>query len=441
MIGSNAVFEVPDIGAGVFQMSQQRKAEKEKVKRERESQVSEYDAEKLYYSADMSKILPSARPIVKDAFSIWKENSVKFKMTGSDADKTKMLESFQQLNNILGAEKAIAENFFRATRTYEETGGKNIADTPEEFAKKREEFTNLKLPYEIKNGRVFVGGVDFSENARYSVDPNNMNRPSFNVVDPRSNFLNIEKIAQDEYMSFKGSEGVLSRTQEGDFYNTDAFLKKIDSSLDSKLFQKDALDAVYINHALRERGVNPNSLERSELDAIIKEYETNPERDKAARDSYKSLIKDRAKDMLNADKPSKKPATRQSKADKAWGDVGGIIKNKLKPVTATLKGEKNTIGYNLELNTKDLALPLYDSDDAYLVTRVNLDESGNVVSFEGKLKPGTMSFDEMIDESFSTGGKKYYSQSVRDELQSILDSRGITNRIKANSLRKSLLEE
>jgi hypothetical protein len=441
MIGSNAVFEVPDIGAGVYQMGQQKKAEQEKVKRERESQVSAYDAEKLYYSTDMSKINPNARPIVKDAFSIWKENAVNYKMTGSEADKTKMLESYQQLNNILGAEKAISENAFNIAKKYQETGGAGIADTKEEFDSKMNAFSNPSIPHELKDGRILIGGVDFTEHPRYSVEPNDFNRPAVNVIDPRSRFLDIDKIANDQYLSFRGSEGVLTRTEKGDFYNTDAFLKKIDSSLDAKLLQRDALESVYISHAMIDKGKNPNTMDRAELDAIIKEYDADPAQADAAIKAYKDRVKSKAKDMINADKPKPEAKSRQSKMEKAWGDTDGIIKNKLKPVTATLKGEKNTIGYNLELNTKELALPLYDSDDAYLVTRVNLDESGNVVSFEGKLKPGTMSFDEMIDESFSTGGKKYYSQSVRDELQSILDSRGITNRIKANSLRKSLLEE
>jgi len=435
MIGSNVVFQAPDIMSGLIQRDQKRKAEQEIVKQKRESEVKAYDGEKLYYSTDMSKVNPKARPIVKNAFDIYKNFAVEYKVSGDEKVKTKMLEAYQQLNNILGAELAISENAATLAKKYQETGGKGFADTKEEFNRTMNLFGNPELNYSVENGRILIGDVtkgekvDFTEHPRYSIEPNDFNRPSLNVIDPRSKFLDIDAIANDQYLSFKGSSGVLDRRADGDFYNSAVFAKKIESDLDSKLESRDFLESVYYRHAVLARKINTNTLDRDEVDAIMAEYDASPELKEAAVSSFKKNIVDKSVDRLNADKPRPTPAPKKpTLAETFWSDPKSIARSK---VTEQPNG-----GFHIELNQKGLALPRYSGSDAYIITRVVLDKQGKVTKFMGIKKNKNEDFMAMANRyadqealSSVSSDEEYFDKNIIKDLQEFLNEKNVTGEI------------
>lgn len=304
MIGSRAVFQVPDIGADAYQLSERRKAEAEREKSRRERDVSSFDAESSFYSADMSKISPTARPLVKEAFDIWKSASVDYLASGSDSDKKRMQEAYRQFSGIFGGELARSQNLSSIVSQYEKEDGKGFADSRDEFRAKVEGFRNMPINYTKNGERIFIDGQEWGEYGRYLTEANELNFPDIRAVDPRSRHMDTDRAASDMHKIYRTSTGVFTRTAEGDFYNTEAFLKKIDGHIDNELNKKDFLEAVYISHHLKtEGGVDPNSMSRSEINQIVSNYSSNKSLSSEAVDSYRREVKEKAADMLNADKP------------------------------------------------------------------------------------------------------------------------------------------
>ena len=440
MIGSNAVFEVPDIGAGVFQMSQQKKAEQERVKRERESEVGAYDASSAYYKMDPTKISPENRELVKAAFEQWEKAAVDFKLTGSDADKKRMQEMFQQFNGLSGIEMAIPQAAVSQMELYKSKSGVGFATTQEELDEKASRLKNTKLNFSIgPNGAIMVehngAKIPWTDHPRYSPEPNEFNSLMLDVVDPRSQYLDKTALGGKLANRYMTSEGVVINRADGSKdYNLDALRGKINEDFGREFKKKDFREAIYIDHYLKENNKNISELSKAEIDRLLLDYEPDGEfvsegLPKLAVDSYLKEVQDIASAAVNANKPGRQQTPKKpTLAETFWNNPGWIAQNKVIP--------KDNGFLHIELNQKGLALPIYSGPKAYMVTRVVLDSKGKVIKFSGIEKNNNEDFmamaqryaDQEGEENLSSD-KTFTDPAVIKEVQRVLDEKKVTGEV------------
>lgn len=383
---NRAVFQVPDFAKAGAQLQQQQQAKVD----ERKSDIDAGGIEKTFFGEGSAKLTPIGKKAAKAAYGAWKEKSINYSTTGSESDREAMLYAQQQFNQIWGAEQATFGVANQIASTYKNNGGKGFAETQDEFKQKMDSFLSFDAPIEIKGGVVTVNGVPFSEHPRYSVEPNEFNRPDVNVVDPRSKFIDVNAQATSYVNSLKDSKFVKTDDPTyGITYNEKVLKEKAFSMFEIDFQNSELRDGVFLRHAFStDPSININELSQMEVDSILNRYRSNEEMAELAKQSYLSEMDESISRIMPAANLFKQG--KGDGADLASSGSFTVLRSK------SDENDKGTVsGFAYRIPSSPIKLQ-YDGID-YEIDGIFFNKDGSIKQLRGKKSKGSGLNLEMFD--------------------------------------------
>ena len=434
------VFQVPELGQIGYVLGQQRQEKRKVATQKREGEVVATGVGSKFMS-EYGKILPASRALVKEAYDIWKAASTEYQMSGSASAKEAMEQATQQFYGIFGSEVGMSESLAATTADFQKTGGKNYADTVEQFNEKRERFSTKEVVgFERQGNKIIVnyGGVaaPWNEHARYSPEVNELNSPQFMPKDPRAQYMDITASAQTSVARYQNTKGIVTDNLEDGSrsYNVPALLNKIDQDIDSDLRNNPAfVQSIYLMHEAKALGLNQINFDASEVDQIISKYSNSENLRDAAIDGYKNEYRSAVERLAPA---STKPrAATKTGGDEATDALDFLSANMVKTV---VKGTDTAGAPKLKMNTSKTAIKAYDNGNLVVITGVSYNPDGSIKSLEvvrskdalDATKVSAMSDEQLINSVLSKGSVSVSKDaSLINTAKGTLAGQGITQQM------------
>lgn len=378
------VFQVPELGQIGYALDQQRQEKRKIATQKREAEAAATGVGSKFMS-EYGKILPASRSLVKEAYDIWKNASTEYQMNGSSSAKEAMEQATQQFYGIFGSEVGMSESLAATTADFQKTGGKNYADTTEQFKEKTERFSTKEVVgFERQGNKLIVnyGGVTapWNEHARYSPEVNELNSPQFMPKDPRAQYMDITASAQTAVARYQNTKGIVTDNLEDGSrsYNVPALLNKIDQDIDSDLRNNPAfVQSIYLMHEAKALGLNQINFDAGEVDQIISRYSNSENLREAAIDGYKSEYRSAVERLAPAStKPRAATKTGGGEATEAFDFLSANM------VKTVIKGTNTAGAPKLKLNTSKTAIKAYDKGALVVITGVSYNPDGSIKSLE-----------------------------------------------------------
>lgn len=291
---STSAIQMPDLneyGQTILKTAAAQREKQEKLLKEqkdaRERKTSALGAEKLY-SSSAYKLEPAAKEAAQLVYDKFKDSAINYEMTGSESDKSKMEEYFNQLNQVIGVGIGVAS---AVDQEYELARTKPSSFTPESIK-------DIEGRYNSRRATSFNVQADAGGNITAEYNGQRVplsSHPYFNTsstpgvnnlglvpVDPSAKYLDTNKLAAEYVNNFANSEGVRIDTGSGLKYDKGKLIEKSRASFDNKIAtDPDFLNAVIMSHKFKGRDISAE-----EKANAMNEYASDGELMKAAIDEY-----------------------------------------------------------------------------------------------------------------------------------------------------------
>jgi len=291
---STSAIQMPDLneyGQTILKTAAAQREKQEKLLKEqkdaRERKTSAFGAEKLY-SSNAYKLEPAAKEAAQLVYDKFKDSAINYEMTGSESDKSKMEEYFNQLNQVIGVGTGVASV---VDQEYELARTKPSSFTPESIK-------DIEGRYNSRRATSFNVQADAQGNITAEYNGQRVplsSHPYFNTsstpgvnnlglvpVDPSAKYLDTNKLAAEYVDNFANSEGVRIDTGSGLKYDKGKLIEKSRASFDNKInTDPDFLNAIIMSHKFKGRDISAE-----EKANAMNEYASDGELMKAAIDEY-----------------------------------------------------------------------------------------------------------------------------------------------------------
>jgi hypothetical protein len=291
---STSAIQMPDLneyGQTILKTAAAQREKQEKLLKEqkdaRERKTSALGAEKLY-SSSAYKLESAAKEAAQLVYDKFKDSAINYEMTGSESDKSKMEDYFNQLNQVIGVGIGVAS---AVDQEYELARTKPSSFTPESIK-------DIEGRYNSRRATSFNVQADAQGNITAEYNGQRVpisSHPYFNAsstpgvnnlglvpVDPSAKYLDTNKLAAEYVNNFANSEGVRIDTGSGLKYDKGKLIEKSRASFDNKIAaDPDFLNAVIMSHKFKGRDISAE-----EKANAMNEYASDGELMKAAIDEY-----------------------------------------------------------------------------------------------------------------------------------------------------------
>lgn len=269
------VYKLPSFSKQGFQLQQEQK-------KERETEISATRAEDNYMQSKHLLQGDFARD-ASTAFGAFQEAGVRYKKTGSEADRLAMKEASSQLSFIIAAGKT---QLTTAGNAYSEAAANEFegyAVDKEQIEKSYSNFTNRKWESKMENGVLMIkeGGtfVPISKSTLYSSTPNAANTYMIPKAVKQGKFVTADSFVR-EYKDVAGS----TREEK---------LGKLNANIDYRF--NEGNDVAFIRDAIMHYEINEEGkFKRGYSAADIREaeerYQKDPDYALAVQQSYKKDV-------------------------------------------------------------------------------------------------------------------------------------------------------
>lgn len=378
------VFQVPELGQIGLALDQQRQEKRKAATQRREGEAAATGVGGKFMT-EYGKILPASRALVKEAYDIWKEASTEYQMNGSSSAKEAMEQATQQFYGIFGSEVGMSESLAATTADFQKTGGKNYADTTEQFKEKTENFSSKNVVGFERQGRQIIvnyGGTaaNWQEHPRYSPELNELNSPQFMPKDPRAQHMDINASAQAAVARYQNTKGIVTDNLEDGSrsYNVPALLNKIDQDIDSDIRNNPTfVQSIFLMHEAKAQGLDQISFNASQVDEIISRYSSSDNLRDAAISGYKEEYRAAVERLAPA---STKPRAATKTGDGEYAKAFDFLSANM--VKTSVKSTGIAGAPKLKINTSKTAIKAYDKGSLVVITGVSYNPDGSIMSLD-----------------------------------------------------------
>lgn len=378
---SQTPFQLPDFAKMAYEKSlvdeekQRREEERQEAKRnQRERTIEGYGAKKNYLEKGFA-LEPAAKQIADVAFQEVQKYGTLYEQTNSQEALANFERAVGQFNQILGTGLAVRQAVDNEIESLRKNPSSFSLESQKSGEQAYRDRSNMNFAGAIENGvlmatdpttgkRVPVTQLSYFQS---SVVPT-VNTLGLIPVDPATKFINPVDYAQRLVNDFKDTQGVRIDSGTSVTYDKNSLIRKGRASFESDLNNNPAMmDAVIMRHYLKSTGKTPSPQERSQ---IVVDYNSNPEKLKAAQDTYWSDVSNNITSFVPAASVGARTggSTSKSKA------LDFFLQNSTVSAPVLTRDGKQVIRYD-NPPLEDIS---YDNG-LYKVERISIDTDGKVL--------------------------------------------------------------
>jgi len=341
---------------------------------------------------------PAAKQIADVAFQEVQKYGTLYEQTNSQEALANFERAVGQFNQILGTGLAVRQSVDGEYEALKKNPSSFSLESQKSGEQAYRDRSKLNFAGAIENGVLMAtdpttGKREPATQLSYfqsSVVPG-VNTLGLVPVDPATKFLDPVDYAKRTVNDFKDTQGVRIDSGTSVTYDKNALIGKGRSSFESDLKNNPAMmDAVIMRHYLNSTGKAPSAQERTQ---IVVDYNSNPEKLKAAQDAYWSDVSNNIASFV--------PAASIGATTGGSGD--GVTRSQREEIDAIFAGTEGTTNFipkgQLKGQTKDrlfaggVDIPFkaqseYGEEDM-IATGIGIDEDGRFVASirnsEGKI--------------------------------------------------------
>ena len=391
---SQTPFQLPDFAKMAYEKSlvdeekQRREEERQEAKlAQRQRTIEGFGAKKNYLEKGFA-LEPAAKQLADLAYQQLQQYGTEYENSNSQEALANYERALGQFNQILGTGLAVRQAVDGEYETFLKSPSSFSLESQKAAKQSYSERSKMNFAGAIENGVVMA--TDPKTGKRVPATQLSYFQPSvisgvntlgLVPVDPATKFLDPVDYAKRLVNDFKDTQGVRIDTGSTVSYDRNALISKGKASFQSDLQNNPAMmDAIILRHYLGSSGKIPLAQERAE---IIVDYSNNPEKLKAAQESYWSSVSDNVGSFVPA-----------SSVGARTGSGGGVTRSQREEIDAIFagtEGNRNIIPKGTFAGqTKDrffvggVNIPFKAQTDVgqedMIATGIGIDEDGNFVA-------------------------------------------------------------
>jgi len=386
-------FQLPDFAKMAYEKSlvdeekQRREEERQEAKlAQRQRTIEGFGAKKNYLEKGFA-LEPAAKQLADLAYQQLQQYGTEYENSNSQEALANYERAVGQFNQILGTGLAVRQAVDGEYETFLKSPSSFSLESQKSAKQSYSERSKMNFAGAIENGVVMATDPKTGKRVpatqlsyfQSSVTPG-VNTLGLVPVDPATKFLDPVDYAKRLVNDFKDTQGVRIDTGSTVSYDRNALISKGKASFQSDLQNNPAMmDAIILRHYLGSSGKVPSAQERAE---VIVDYSNNPEKLKAAQESYWSNVSTNVGSFVPA----------SSVGARTDGSGGGITRNQMEDIQSIfLDSKPNAIPRGTFKNQpkskyiySGVNFPFKAVKDEYeqdfVVDAMGVDEDGNFVA-------------------------------------------------------------
>lgn len=298
---SRAVLQIPDFAKMAYEKSlvdeekQRREEERQEAKlAQRQRTIEGFGAKKNYLEKGFA-LEPAAKQLADLAYQQLQQYGTEYENSNSQEALANYERAVGQFNQILGTGLAVRQAVDGEYETFLKSPSSFSLESQKTAKQSYSDRSKMNFAGAIENGIVMATDPTTGKRVpatqlsyfQSSVTPG-VNTLGLVPVDPATKFLDPVDYAKRLVNDFKGTKDVEINDGSTISYNKNALINKGEASFQSELQNNPAMmDAIILRHYLGSNGKVPSAQERAQ---VIVDYSNNPEKLKAAQESYWSDV-------------------------------------------------------------------------------------------------------------------------------------------------------
>ena len=294
-------FQLPDFAKMAYEKSlvdeekKRREEERQEAKlAQRQRTIEGFGAKKNYLEKGFA-LEPAAKQLADLAYQQLQQYGTEYENSNSQEALANYERAVGQFNQILGTGLAVRQAVDGEYETFLKSPSSFSLESQKSAKQSYSERSKMNFAGAIENGVVMA--TDPKTGKRVPATQLSYFQPSvisgvntlgLVPVDPATKFLDPVDYAKRLVNDFKDTQGVRIDTGSTVSYDRNALISKGKASFQSDLQNNPAMmDAIILRHYLGSSGKIPSAQERAE---VIVDYSNNPEKLKAAQETYWSNV-------------------------------------------------------------------------------------------------------------------------------------------------------
>lgn len=391
---SQTPFQLPDFAKMAYEKSlvdeekKRREEERQEAKlAQRQRTIEGFGAKKNYLEKGFA-LEPAAKQLADLAYQQLQQYGTEYENSNSQEALANYERALGQFNQILGTGLAVRQAVDGEYETFLKSPSSFSLESQKTAKQSYSDRSKMNFAGAIENGVVMATDPTTGKRVpatqlsyfQSSVAPG-VNTLGLVPVDPATKFLDPVDYAKRLVNDFKDTQGVRIDTGSTVSYDRNALINKGKASFQSDLQNNPAMmDAIILRHYLGSSGKVPSAQERAQ---VIVDYSNNPEKLKAAQESYWSSVSNNVSSFVPA-----------SSVGARTGSGGGVTRSQREEIDAIFagtEGNRNIIPKGTFAGqTKDrffvggVDIPFKAQTDVgqedMIATGIGVDEDGNFVA-------------------------------------------------------------
>jgi hypothetical protein len=388
-------FQLPDFAKMAYEKSlvdeekQRREEERQEAKlAQRQRTIEGFGAKKNYLEKGFA-LEPAAKQLADLAYQQLQQYGTEYENSNSQEALANYERAVGQFNQILGTGLAVRQAVDGEYETFLKSPSSFSLESQKTAKQSYSDRSKMNFAGAIENGIVMATDPTTGKRVpatqlsyfQSSVAPG-VNTLGLVPVDPATKFLDPVDYAKRLVNDFKDTQGVRIDTGSTVSYDRNALINKGKASFQSDLQNNPAMmDAIILRHYLGSSGKVPSAQERAQ---VIVDYSNNPEKLKAAQESYWSSVSTNVGSFVPA----------SSVGARTGGSGGGVTRSQREDIDAIFAGTEGNIDFiskgTFAGQTKDrffvggVDIPFkaqgISGQEDMIATGIGVDEDGNFIA-------------------------------------------------------------
>ena len=387
-------FQLPDFAKMAYEKSlvdeekQRREEERQEAKlAQRQRTIEGFGAKKNYLEKGFA-LEPAAKQLADLAYQQLQQYGTEYENSNSQEALANYERALGQFNQILGTGLAVRQAVDGEYETFLKSPSSFSLESQKTAKQSYSDRSKMNFAGAIENGVVMATDPMTGKRVpatqlsyfQSSVTPG-VNTLGLVPVDPATKFLDPVDYAKRLVSDFKGTKDVEINDGSTISYNKNALINKGEASFQSELQNNPAMmDAIILRHYLGSNGKVPSAQERAQ---VIVDYSNNPEKLKAAQESYWSDVSENIGLFIPA-----------SSVRARTGSGGGVTRSQREEIDAIFAGTEGNVDFiskgTFAGQTKDrffvggVDIPFKAQTNVgqedMIATGIGVDEDGNFIA-------------------------------------------------------------
>ena len=388
-------FQLPDFAKMAYEKSlvdeekQRREEERQEAKMaQRQRTIEGFGAKKNYLEKGFA-LEPAAKQLADLAYQQLQQYGTEYENSNSQEALANYERAVGQFNQILGTGLAVRQAVDGEYETFLKSPSAFSLESQKSAKQSYSDRGKMNFAGAIENGIVMATDPTTGKRVpatqlsyfQSSVTPG-VNTLGLVPVDPATKFLDPVDYAKRLVNDFKDTQGVRIDTGSTVSYDRNALISKGKASFQSDLQNNPAMmDAIILRHYLGSSGEVPSAQERAQ---VIVDYSNNPEKLKAAQETYWSNVSTNVGSFVPA----------SSVGARTDGSGDGVTRSQREEIDAIFAGTEGNIDFiskgTFAGQTKDrffvggVDIPFKAQgalgQEDMIATGIGVDEDGNFVA-------------------------------------------------------------